>query len=82
MTDMSPALISIDVWRDSASSAVISVYRLRSFERVTVVAGDTLDLELEEGMRVVVGRMPDAEEALDERLAHDAAAAMDLEDAS
>lgn len=80
---MSPALVSITVWRDSGPSAVVSVYQDgKRIDRVKVVPGDTLDLELDEGSRVVVGKMPREEEVADDFAAQDAVHAAELEAAS
>jgi len=76
---MSLALVSIEVWRGSGSSAAITVYQDdRRIDRVIVMPGDTLDLELEDGMRATVGPMPREEEDAAEYFAgQDAAAALE-----
>jgi hypothetical protein len=49
------ALISIEVWRDSASSAFVQVLDgLHIVDRVEVIAGDCLDVPIEPGMWVWV----------------------------
>lgn len=73
-------LLSVEVWRDSATSTIVSVYQERTLvDRVVVIPGDCLDLELEDGMSAVLSEMLKADEFSADRLAQ--AAIAELEDA-
>lgn len=75
---MTLTLISIEVWRDSGASAVVSVYQnSRRIDRVTVLPGDCLDLELGDGLHAMVGEMPRDEEIAADFAAQDALQALE-----
>lgn len=53
--------LSIDVWRDSSHGAVVQIFQAgMRIDRVTVIAGDCLDIELEPGQTFSV--FPDESE--------------------
>jgi|GEM_PF-5431682 len=47
--------LSIDVWRDSTGPAVVHVFQgARLIDKVTVIQGDCLDLDLEDNHHAAV----------------------------